>query len=408
MAIAKLKVAVCLWGRMKIDTLIVRAVFLLGLNSWLQAQNPSFRYQAVETSTVTHDSVAVADLNRDGKSDLVIANYNDASVSVFLGRGDGTFVAETRYGVKSAPTSVAIADFNGDGTPDLAVASYGSSQVSVLLGNGDGTFRTAVGYASSAASSGIQPYTVAVGDFNGDGNLDLAVTNYSNIAVPFAAGATVSVLLGAGDGTFQRAVEFAAGSGPLSLAVADVNGDGYSDLVVANNFSNNVSILLGAGDGTFRDALTLDAGDRPSAVVVADFNGDGIPDLAVTNSFAGTISVLLGSGNGTFSERVTYPTDPYTDPFSLAVVDFNGDGKPDLAVAMWFCCDPSDPNALGTLNVLMGNGDGTFEPSLHFDRPSFIRHARSIVTADFNKDGQPDLAVVNETDISIFTNITAR
>src|SRR5579872_2525635 len=201
MSIARLKTAKRLWGRMKIDTLIVRALLFVELSCWLRAQSPSFRYQAVETSTVTHDSVAVADFNRDGKSDLVIANYNDASVSVFLGRGDGAFIAETRYGVKSAPTSVSIADFNGDGTPDLVVASYGSSQVSVLLGNGDGSFQTAVGYASSAASSGIQPYCVVVGDFNGDGNADLAVTNYSNIAVPFEAGASVSVLLGNGDGT---------------------------------------------------------------------------------------------------------------------------------------------------------------------------------------------------------------
>ena len=143
-------------------------------------------------------------------------------------------------------------------------------------------------------------------------------------------------------------------------------------------------------------------------MAVSDFNGDGIPDLAITNSFAGTVSVLLGLGDGTFRERVAYPTDPYTDPFSVAVVDFNGDGIPDLAVAMWFCCDPSDPTALGTLNVLMGNGDGTFQPSLHFDKPNFIRHARSIVTADFNGDGKPDLAIANDTDISVFTNTTPR
>ena len=228
------------WGRVKIDTLVVRAVFLAGIHSWLQAQNPSFQYAAVPASTVTHDSVATADFNRDGNPDLAIANYDDGSVSVFLGRGNGTFGAEARYGVKSAPTSVAAADFNGDGIPDLAVANYGSSQVSVLLGNGDGTFQTAVGYASSAAPDGIEPYSVAVGDFNGDGIPDLAVTNYSNSGVPFAAGASVSILLGVGDGTFQPAVEFATGSGPLSLAVADVNGDGVLDLVAANNFYGNV------------------------------------------------------------------------------------------------------------------------------------------------------------------------
>jgi len=353
-----------------------------------------------------HVSVASGDLNRDGKPDLVIANYANATVSVLLGRGDGSFDPEARYNVKSSPTSVAVADFNGDGAPDLIVANYGSSQVSVLLGNGNGTFQQAVNYASNASSNNIQPYSVAAGDFNGDGKVDLVVTNYSNIGFPFVAGTTVSVLLGNGDGTFQPPVEYAAGSGPLPVAVADLNGDGHLDLVVGNNFSNNASILLGNGDGTFRQALTVDAAGRPSSVAVGDFNGDGIPDLAITNSFSGTVSVLLGSGNGTFQQRVSYPTDPDSDPFSVAAVDLNGDGKLDLAVAMWFCCDPEDPNALGTLNVLVGNGDGTFQPSLPFDRPAFVRHARSLVTADFNGDGKPDLAVVNEADVSIFTNTT--
>jgi hypothetical protein len=393
---------------MTIDWLVLRAVFILGLHSCLFAQNVSFQYQAVPMGVEMHVSVASGDLNRDGKPDLAIANYADATVSVLLGRGDGTFDVESRYSVKSSPTSVAVADFNGDGTPDLVVASYGSSQVSVLLGNGNGTFQPAVNCWSYATSKDIQPYAVAVGDFNGDGKADLVVTNYSNIGFPFLEGTTVSVLLGNGDGTFQPPVEFAAGSGPLPVAVADMNGDGYLDLVVGNNFSNNVSILLGNGDGTFRQTLTVDAGDRPSSVAVGDFNGDDIPDLAITNSFAGTVSVLLGSGDGTFRQRVTYATDQYTDPFSVVAVDLAGDGKLDLAVAMWFCCDLEDPNALGTLNVLIGNGDGTFQPSLPFDRPAFVRHARSLVTADFNRDGKPDLAVVNEADISIFTNTTKR
>jgi hypothetical protein len=261
---------------MNIHRLFVRNIFAVGLQSCLLAQGVSFQYQSLPVGGFTHMSVVSSDLNRDGKPDLVMANYAAASVSVLLGRGDGIL-------------------------------------------------QQPVNYVSYATSNNIEAYAVAVGDFNGDGKADLAVTNYSSTGFPFAAGTSVSILLGNGDGTFQPPVEFAAGSGPMSIAVADMNGDGHLDLVVANNFSNDVSILLGNGDGTFRQALTVDAGDRPSAVAVADFNGDGIPDIAVTNSFTGTVSVLLGSGNGAFRQRVAYPTDPYTDPFSVAAVDFNGD-----------------------------------------------------------------------------------
>ena len=167
--------------------------------------------------------------------------------------------------------------------------------------------------APSSYSVGINPNSVAVGDFNGDGKLDLAVANsFDNF---------VSVLLGKGDGTFQAAVNYGTGSGPLSVAVGDFNGDGKLDLVVTNAFDNNVSVLLGNGDGTFQAAVNYGAGSAPNSVAVGDFNGDGKLDLAVANNGSNNLSVLLGNGDGTFQAAVNYSAGK--GPYSVAVGDFN-------------------------------------------------------------------------------------
>src|SRR6267143_783252 len=178
--------------------------------------------------------VAVGDLNGDRTPDLVVAN-SFAAVSVLLGNGDGTFGANTDLPIGGA-TSVAIADLNADGKLDLAVT--GSSSVSVLLGNGDGTFG-----AKTDFTTGPGPASVAIGDLNADGKLDLAVANYSSTSV--------SVLLGNGDGTFGPKTDFATGPFPVSVAIGDLNADGKLDLAVANLNSSTVSVLLGNGDGTF-------------------------------------------------------------------------------------------------------------------------------------------------------------
>jgi hypothetical protein len=317
-------------------------------------------------------SVAVGDFNGDGKPDLAVANSSSNNVGVLLGNGDGTFQAAVHYAVGSGPRSVAVGDFNGDGKPDLAVANSdfisGIGSISVLLGNGDGTFQAAVNYAS-----GSGPNSVAVGDFNGDGKLDLAVTTSSSI----------SVLLGNGDGTFQAAVHYAAGSGPVFVAVGDLNGDGKSDLAVANSSSNNVSVLLGDGDGTFQAAVNYAAGSAPRSVAVGDFNGDGKPDLAVANSSSNNVSVLLSNGDGTFQAAGNYAAG--SAPRSVAVGDFNGDGKPDLAVAN---------DGSNDVSVLLGNGDGTFQAAVNYNYAAGPGPS-SVAVGDFNGDGKPDLAVTN-------------
>jgi hypothetical protein len=285
-----------------------------------------------------------------------------------LGNGDGTFQQAQSYGAGRSPFSVAVGDFNGDGKPDLAVANVSSNNVSILLGNGDGSFQQAVNYAA-----GSSPRSVAVGDFNGDGKLDLAVANSG-----------VSVLLGNGDGTFQTARNFPAGSTPLSVSVGDFNGDGKLDLAVANydHFgSGTVSVLLGNGDGSFGSARSFAAGTRPFSVAVGDFNGDGRPDLAVTNRDSDNVSVLVANGDGSFQQAVNYAAG--SSPRSVAVGDFDGDGLLDLAVANF----GSD-----NVSVLLGNGDGTFQTAQSYAAGS---HPWSVAVGDFNGDGLPDLAVAH-------------
>jgi hypothetical protein len=244
-------------------------------------------------------------------------------VSVLLGNGDGTFQAAHDYAVSSGASAVAVADFNGDGKLDLAVTYLDPQDVvSVLLGNGNGTFQA----AQKSYPVGFDPWSMAVGDFNGDGHLDLAVANLLSD--------NVSVLLGKGDGTFQNTQSYAAGSYPDFVAVGDFNGDGHLDLAVAD-FSS-ISVLLGNGEGTFRAAPRyLSGGNSPLAVAVGDFDHDGHLDLAVANQGyydPGNVSVLLGKGKGTFEDAQSYAAGP--SPTSAAVGDFNGDGIPDLVVAI--------------------------------------------------------------------------
>lgn len=331
-------------------------------------------------------SVVVGDFNGDGKLDMAVTSGN--SVSVLLGNGDGSFQPAKPFNSGGQAVSVSVGDFNGDGKLDLAVANeysntFGTGNVSVLLGDGDGTFAAPETYAT-----GDTPWSVAVADFNGDGKLDLAVANLvSN---------NVSILLGNGDGSFQAAQNVFAGVNAGYVAVGDFNGDGKPDLVVADGPYNTVNVLLGNGDGTFQTSQAVYSGGAgPDAVVIGDFNGDGKPDLAVANTNH-DISVLLGNGDGTF-QNANYLYVNF-DPGSMVIGDFNGDGKPDLAVANTW-----EAGGGNNVAVLLGHGDGTFETSQSLAAGIL---PVAVASGDFNGDGKPDLAVANggDTTASVLLN----
>ena len=363
------------------------------------AQTVSFITRVDYAAGTNPASVAVGDFNRDGVPDVAVANYGSNTVSVLLGNGDGTFQPALTLAADANPEFVAVSDFNRDGVPDLVVACSGSNSVSVFLGNGDGTFQPARNFAANGGQS------VAVGDFNGDGVQDLAVADYNLNNVPGSD--TVSVLLGNGGGTFQPARTFAtAGMNPVTVAVGDFNGDGRPDLAVTNSANTssgavpgNVSVLLGNGDGTFQPARTLNVGITPAFVAVRDFNGDGRQDLAVANFRSNTVSVLLGNGDGTFLAARNFAAG--AGPLSFAVGDFNGDGVSDLAVAN-FDFNIQGPN---TVSVLLGNPDGTFQAPLSFGAGT---NPDSVAVGDFNGDGLQDLAVANfnSNTVSVLINNT--
>ena len=285
-------------------------------------------------------TVAVADVNGDGKPDLLVANSE--SVGVLLGNGDGTFQTAVTY--PAGGWYLAIADVNGDGKLDLQVTNVESS-VGVLLGNGDGTFQPVVYYASG----GVQCMGLAVADVNGDGRPDLLVANLCDPTGHCSDG-TLGVLLGNGDGTFQPVETYLCGGSCTSVAVADVNGDAKLNLLVATS-SGTVGALLANGNGTFQAVVSYSScGAWGNSLAAADVNWDGKLDLILACDVGSSAGVLLGNGDGTFQSVSSFAAGG-TNTFSVGVADVNGDGKPDVVTANW--CPSTGSCANGAVGVLI-------------------------------------------------------
>jgi hypothetical protein len=395
---------------------VLASLAMLLLMPMSSAWGQVFLDSSTYTAGLDPGVVVVADFNRDGKVDVAVTNYFGATISVLLGNGNGTLKAHVDYATGTFPGHLVVGDFNADGNPDLAVSVLGpvlcaAPTLSVFLGKGDGTFRPRVDYATGCDNDGV-----AVGDFNGDGKQDLVTADFldstvsvflgngdgtfrprlvqraatqldavavgdfngdgkDDLATANDVGQIVGVLLGNGDGTFQPSVGYGQIGEAFSLVVEDLNQDGFLDLVVANG---QLSVFLGNGDGTFQNQLNFPAPGDSAFVTAGDFNGDGHVDLVGSGP---EVTMLLGNGDGTFIFAGTY-----SGGGGAAAADFNSDGKTDLVMAGGFLYAPNR----GVVLVSLGNGDGTLQSCRLFPVAG-----PGVVVADFNRDGKEDVATAN-------------
>jgi len=320
-------------------------------------------------------SVAVGEFNGDGRQDLAVVNPNADSVIILLGDGQGGFTQAPDLQVGARPGLVVTADFNSDGAQDLATTGsfYPNSTLTVLLGDGLGGFTRMPDLQLGMGGSS----SFAVGQFNADGVLDLAVPNFY--------GGSVSVFLGDGLGGFTRTVDLSLGGNPFLVSAGDFNADGTQDLAVANYIYDpvgRVDVLLGDGLGGFTYAAQFPVGSQPSSFAAGDFDGDGAEDLAVPNRLDSTVSVLLGGGLQGFTPTPNSFAGSFSAS-SVAVGDFNTDGAEDLATA---------GGESGVVTALVGDGRGSFTHKFLLSTGS---NPSAVTLGDFNADGVTDLAATN-------------
>jgi hypothetical protein len=332
------------------------------------------------------NDIAFGDLNGDGKPDMVTANTFSDDVTVRFNNGDGTFGAPVSLGFAYFPESVVLADVNGDGNLDIITANfYGAfsgGNITVWLNDGHGNFTGPI----STFLPDPYNYGLAVGDFNGDGKLDVAVTSFYDW--------NVDVAYGNGDGTFTFNNSYSTGFGsyPEGIAAGDLNHDGHLDLATANfygafNGSGSVSVFLNNGDGTFAAAAPYNASAYNYRIAIGDDKGTGFPDIATTNYYYWTVTTLENNGNGTFTTGNSYNTGPY--PQGVTFADVNSDGKLDLLTANYY----NSSFSAGSVSVFLGKGDGTYNAATNYDTGY---GTQGVAAADVNGDGFVDLGTANQ------------
>jgi hypothetical protein len=335
-------------------------------------------------------TVLIADVNHDGNNDILIGHRIN-KLSVYLGDGKGRFVVAkgSPFPAGPSPNDLAIGDFNGDNNLDVAIANHGEKLVTILIGDGKGGFSFASGSPFTVPSN-PHPHGIAAADFNGDGKVDLAVDSWGENKV--------LVMLGNGDGTFRHAgAKFNVGEAPYQrLRAADLNGDGQPDLITSNWEGSSVSVLLGDGKGNFRLAgeKNISVPTSPFGVAIGDFNGDRRLDIAVCH-YSGHVSdrsknglsVLYGNGAGQFTLASGSPFAVGHYPPTIVAGDINGDGITDIAI-------PNHED--NTITVYLGGTNGIRQAT---GSPFAAgRGPQCVAIGDLNGDSKPDLVVSNEQD----------